>query len=120
MGLAPTNIYYDKSSEVAEMGDSLATIDMGRKWEGTAMPFSVGELPPGPKPTSVPSGVLIHPTVWPQHTNVTDRQTDKTAVPLLVMVAQKRPQADQMDFISPDFVASEYGCVCVSKQNHVA
>jgi len=23
----------------------------------------------------VPSGILIHPTVWPQYTNVTDRQT---------------------------------------------
>jgi len=29
---------------------------------------------PGPRPTSVPSGILIHPTVWPQYTNVTDRQ----------------------------------------------
>jgi len=24
---------------------------------------------------SVPSGILIHPTVWPQYTNVTDRTT---------------------------------------------
>ena len=30
---------------------------------------------PGTKPTSVPSGILIHPAVWPQYTNVTDRQT---------------------------------------------
>ena len=30
---------------------------------------------PGPRPTSVPSGILIHPTVWPQYTNVTGRQT---------------------------------------------
>ena len=29
---------------------------------------------PGPRPTSVPSFILIHPTVWPQYTNVTDRQ----------------------------------------------
>jgi len=32
-----------------------------------------------PAYTSVPSGILIHPTVWPQYTNVTDiqdRQTD--------------------------------------------
>jgi len=29
---------------------------------------------PGPRPTSVPSDILIHPTVWPQYTNVTDRQ----------------------------------------------
>jgi len=29
------------------------------------------------RPTAVPSGILIHlhPTVWPQYTNVTDRQT---------------------------------------------
>jgi len=24
----------------------------------------------------MPSFILTHPTVWPQHTNVTDRQTD--------------------------------------------
>jgi len=29
-----------------------------------------------PRPTSKPSGILIHPTVWPQYTNVTDTQTD--------------------------------------------
>jgi len=28
---------------------------------------------PGPRP-STPSGILIHPTIWPQYTNVTDRQ----------------------------------------------
>jgi len=33
---------------------------------------------PGPRPTSVPDGILIHPTVWPQYTNVTDRQTGQT------------------------------------------
>ena len=32
---------------------------------------------PGPRPTCVPSFVLIRPTVWPQCTNVTDR-TDRT------------------------------------------
>ena len=26
---------------------------------------------PAPRPTSVPSGILIHPTVWPQYTNIT-------------------------------------------------
>jgi len=29
-----------------------------------------------PRPASIPSGILIHPTVWPQYTNVTDR-TDR-------------------------------------------
>jgi len=53
---------------------------------GTAVTLSVGELGPhltntilhGPMPTSVPSGILIHPTVWPQYTNVTYRQTGQT------------------------------------------
>jgi len=33
---------------------------------------------PAPRPPCVPSGILFHPTVWPQYTNVTDRtgQTD--------------------------------------------
>jgi len=51
-------------------------------------------ISPGPRPTSVPSGILdlIHPTVWPQYTNVTDRQyTGPVAYgePLLVTVARK-------------------------------
>ena len=48
------------------------------------MPLSVGgpgspsnTMSPGPRPTSVPSDILIHPTVWLQCTNVTDR-TDNT------------------------------------------
>jgi len=79
-----------------------ATIDMGRK-VGAAVPFSVGEggspsntLSPGTKSTSVPS-ILINPTVWPQYTNVTNRQTGQTTShsiyrvgrPLLVTVGQK-------------------------------
>ena len=32
------------NSAVAETGDRLATIDMGQKVEGAAVPFSVGEL----------------------------------------------------------------------------
>jgi len=71
---------YNKSSAVAEMGDRLATIDMAQK-VGTAVPLSMWELQSPsntmssrPRPTSVPSGILIHPTVWPQYTNVTDRQ----------------------------------------------
>jgi len=69
-----------KSSAVAEMGDRLATIDMGRK-VGAAVSLSVGgagspsnTMSPGPRHTSVRSGIVIHPTVWPQYTNVTDRQ----------------------------------------------
>ena len=29
----------------------------------------------GRRPNSISSGILIHPTVWPQYTNITDRQT---------------------------------------------
>ena len=37
--------HLNKSSPVAEMGDRLATIDMGRKW-GAAVSLPVGELGP--------------------------------------------------------------------------
>ena len=40
---------------------------------------------PGPRPTCVPSFILIRQTVWPQYTNVTDRQTD--------MIGQDRQQS---------------------------
>ena len=33
---------------------------------------------PGPRPASTPSGILIHPTDWPQYTNVTDREDRQT------------------------------------------
>jgi len=63
----------------------LAIIDIGRKVGGVAAPLSMGRagspsntISPGPRPTSLPSGTLIHPTIWPQHTNVTDRHTDRT------------------------------------------
>jgi len=32
----------------------------------------------GLRPTSMSSFILIHPTVWPQYTNVTDRQNRQT------------------------------------------
>ena len=61
-----------KSSATAEMGDRLATIDVGQKW-GLLCPFLWGgagspsnTMSPGPRPTSIPSGILIHPAVWPQ------------------------------------------------------
>jgi len=31
-----------------------------------------------PRITSIPRGILIHSTVWPQYTNVTSRQTGQT------------------------------------------
>ena len=64
---------------VADMDDGLTTIDISRKvWD--AVPLSVGgagspsnTMWPELRPTSVPSGILIHPTVWPQYNDVTDR-----------------------------------------------
>jgi len=60
---------------------------------GTGFPSNT--VSPGPRPTSIPSGTLIHSTVWPQYTKVTDRQDrqDNCPVaycePLLVTVVQK-------------------------------
>ena len=62
----------NKSSTVAEMGDRLATIDIGRK-KGAAVPLFGGSCTPsntmwpGSRSTSVPSGILIHSAVWSQH-----------------------------------------------------
>ena len=54
----------------------------GPKMGGATVPLSVGgagspsnTMPPGPRLTSILSGILIHPTSWPQYTNFTDRQT---------------------------------------------
>jgi len=52
----------------------LATIDMGRKlgapppfWGGGWVPMiPYNTKSPGPRPTSIPSGILIHPAIWPQ------------------------------------------------------
>jgi len=52
----------------------LATTDIGRKlWScapflGREAGFPSNTKSPGPKPTSVPSGILIQPAVWPQWT----------------------------------------------------
>jgi len=65
----------------------LATTDMARKLRVGCAPFVGGAgfpsytMWPGPRPTSMPNGILIHPTVCRQYTNVTDsrqdRQTDR-------------------------------------------
>ena len=61
----------------------------------TGAGFLSNTMSPGPRPTSVPtvpSGMLIHPTFWPQYINVTDRQDIGPVAcgePLLVTVAQK-------------------------------
>jgi len=69
-------IFLNKCSAVAEMGDRLATIDMGRKIGGCACPFWEGgagspcnTMRPGLRPTFVPIGILIHLAIWPQQTD---------------------------------------------------
>ena len=65
--------FTNKSSAAAEMGDCLATLDMGRKVRA-AVPLSMrggaGSLSntmlPLQRPTSIPSGILSHPAIWLQ------------------------------------------------------
>jgi len=64
------------------MGDRLAKIDMAENWEavplwGKLQGPHLAKCGRGPRPTSMPSFILIRPTVWPQYTNVTDRQADR-------------------------------------------
>jgi len=81
-----------KCSAVAEMVDRARA--MGQN-VGLPCPFPRGAaspsntMPPGPKPTSVPSGVLVHQTIWPQYANATDRQTGQRRVVMPVTVTQK-------------------------------
>ena len=68
--------YLKKNSAVTEMGERLASIDMGRKVRGADVPISMGggagspsnTMWPGPRPTFIPSSILVHPVVWPQYT----------------------------------------------------
>jgi len=76
----------DKCSAVAEM-----TVWPQRTW-GSWVP--VYHNVAVPRPTSVPSGILIHPAVWPQYTNVTERtktgqRSDSIGRTVLQTVAQK-------------------------------
>ena len=64
----------------------LACVPKLRKWGCCAAFRGVAGSPsntmgPGPKPTSIPSGIFIRSTVWLQYTHVTDRQTDRSAAP---------------------------------------
>ena len=89
-------------SALAEMGDCFARIEMGWKDGGAVVPLSGGAgspsntMWPGPRPTSMPSFISIHPTVWPQYINVRDRtdrqdrqRSDGLGRTILQMVAQK-------------------------------
>ena len=61
----------NKCSALPEMGDHLAKIDTGQNWGGGLSPFWEEELGPHvtqcglAEATFVPSGILIHPAVWP-------------------------------------------------------
>ena len=61
-----------KSSAVAEMGNRGHNRHGPKRGGGCCVPFGRGAESPsntmwhGPRPTSVPSGILIHPAVWPQ------------------------------------------------------
>jgi len=48
-------------------------------WVGGSPSYTMS---PGPRPTSVPSGILIHPTVWPQYINAIDRQDRRDIGPV--------------------------------------
>jgi len=72
---------------------TITIINMGRKFRVAGSPCNT--MWKGLRPTCLPSFILIRPTVWPQFTNVTDRQTDRqrtdsTERTVLQTVAQKR------------------------------
>jgi len=63
----------------------LATTDMGRKLGavppflgGTGFPSNNVACAEAYQSTTMPSFILIHPTVWPQYTNVTDKTDRET------------------------------------------
>jgi len=72
--LARQPLVENKCSSVAEMGERFATIDMDQKERGSPVPLLGGagspynSTLPGPRSTSVATGTLIHPAVWPQQT----------------------------------------------------
>jgi len=70
----------------------------GPKIGGCCAPFCGAGSPsnamwPGPRPISIPNGVLIHPAVWPQYIHTADRQdrqqSDSTGRTVLQTVTQK-------------------------------
>jgi len=53
----------------------------------------------------MPTGILIHPTIWPQYSNITDRQT-----------GQDRQLSDSTGKL---FYKNETGCCRLDKENHI-
>ena len=60
---------------------------------------------PGPKPTSMPSFILIYPTVWPQYTNVTlqtdrqDRQRSNSIWQTANRFTNIRPKVEEVNYL---------------------
>jgi len=52
---------------------------------------------PGLRPTCTPSYMLIHPTVWPQYTNITERQdrTDNSLIAYGEPFYKRSPKIDE-------------------------
>jgi len=76
------NVSETKSAVRVTLTRALQLPEQWAKKLGAVVALSVGQLGPhlltGPRPTSIPSGILIHPTVWPQYTNVADRQRSES------------------------------------------
>jgi len=71
---------------------AMATTDIGRNLVEGLCPFGGGGAG-SPSNTCMPSFILIHRTVWPQHTNVTSQtgqRSDSIGRTVLQSVAQKR------------------------------
>jgi len=80
----------------------LATADMDQKLGAVPLLFFLGggeagypsnTMWPGPRPTCMPSFILIHPTVWPQYTIRQDRQTGRDNCPIAKFLY--RPRANR-------------------------
>ena len=74
LGVRPTSIPSDILIRAAIWQQQIWA-EIGRlcpfEGEGAGSPSNTSW--PGPRSTCTPSFILIHPTVWPQYTNVTDR-----------------------------------------------
>jgi len=82
---------------------------------------------PRPMPASMPSFILIHETVWPQHTNVTDRQDRTGQIDRQTMARQDmmnrftngRPKISKfcLQFKSPILVNLDWNYQCMFAAN---
>ena len=121
-----TKFHLDPSSR-------LATTDMGQK-NGASVPLFQGSagspsntMWPGPRPISMPSFILIHPTVWRQYTNVTDRQdrtgqnrqrSDSIGRTVLQTVAQKLKLNQQLAVRTAPIIPCMCECVQLTCTQH--